>query len=61
MHRATERPISSLLGLQWVECTCNSLPTREHSKNIPKTELEPSERNFWGFLFIHKYNTLFYI
>mgnify|MGYP004104825467 CR=1 FL=1 len=25
-HRATERPISSLLGLQWVEWTCNPLP-----------------------------------
>ena len=27
-RRDTERPISSLLGVQWVEWTCNTVPTK---------------------------------
>ena len=39
MGRATERLISSLLGLQWVEYTCNRSYSKQNSKRAVFTAL----------------------
>jgi len=54
-HLATERPISSLLGLQWVECTCNHSYSKQNSKRAVFTALFfyfPKNKFIIFFLFL---------